>query len=104
MASGVETDGHATDGTCLAVSDPFGMDRAQSVADNGQGLMGRQIGPMAGAGVVRMSMGDQRLVHRAPRIDVKSAIGAIDAFVGKAEDGRCHDAKIARMGQQERCG
>ena len=47
--------------------------------------MGGKILAMAQAGMVGMAMGDQRAVNRAPRINIKIPLRAVDATIRKDE-------------------
>ena len=66
------------------------VEPAKSVAvahgHDAQGLPRRHDGAVARAGVIRMAMGDQRPLHRADRIDVEVAEGAIEPLRGLGED------------------
>jgi len=51
----------------------------------GRGCMGRQVAGHAWPRVIRMAVRDQRAIHRAPRIDVEIASGAINTAVGECQ-------------------
>ena len=102
MARGVKTDRHAAYCAGFAIGDAPGLKDAQPVADDGQGLMGGKIGTMAGPCVIGMAMCDQRPFDGPPRVDVEVAVWALDATVGKGEDGRAHFTQIAGARDEER--
>ncbi len=69
-------DGLGAPGEIIAIAQPHDVER----------LLRGQDGAMAGAGMVRMAMGDECLVHRPRRVDVELAALAAHAGRGGQED------------------
>ena len=99
MARRVEGDRGPADLPPLAIGDALDGDLAQAVAHHWQGRVGGKVTAHAVAGMVGMTMGDQRPVNGAPRVDVKVTCRAIDAVFGEGKDGfTCHPKQSRRRG------
>ena len=96
MACRVEGHCRRPDLARRAVGNALSRDRAKAFADHRQRLIGGQIGAHPRSGVVTVAMGDQCARNRAPGIDVEIPSGAVDAVIGKGEDGIGHSQRVAR--------
>ena len=86
VAGGVVRDRDAADVAALAVAD--GLERdvvAETVADDGGGGPGREIGAHAGPSVVGVAMGHEGAIDRAPGVDEEAAGVAVDAAIGECQ-------------------
>ena len=64
------------------------------MAHHGCGQIRRQITCVTRPRVIGVTMGDQRAIDGSPRVNVKIACGAIDAFVGECQNRIARHAPI----------
>src|SRR5690606_34756268 len=83
MPGQMKGDGHAADGTGLAQAGFLGgAGETAAIADRHdvQRLAGGEHGAVAGTGVVRVTVGDERARHRPDRVDVEVPLGTPEPF------------------------
>ena len=86
MAGGVEAEGDAVVIEGFAVGQGLQVDiGAQTAAQDAGAGGGAEVVTVAGAGVIAMTVGDDRPLHRPPGVDVEVAGWAVEAF-GAGDD------------------
>jgi hypothetical protein len=63
---------------------------AKALPQHTAALVVAQVMGAAPAGMVAMGMGNDGTLHRAPWIDVEIAIGAVEAFISKMNEGHAN--------------
>ena len=81
MARGMKRYLRPADPAFFAIADAFEGYVTQSMPHDRQRVVRGEIATHAVARMVRMAMGDERPVHREPRVDEKITGRAIDALV-----------------------
>ncbi len=88
MSGRMQCDPHAIDKDRFAPLHTLIISRSQTqfkLAGTGQAMT--EIMIAACTRMIAMGMGDDRLVHRPPGIDIKIALCAIKTFIGKCNEG-----------------
>lgn len=96
MACGVKRHCCPANAPLLTIGDAVGFNLSQTVANNGQGIVGGQIAAHPPACVIRVAVRDQRAIYLPPRINIEISGRAVDAFWGKCKYGLMGHAPLSR--------
>mmetsp|Transcript_23891 Transcript_23891/g.43387 ORF Transcript_23891/g.43387 Transcript_23891/m.43387 type:complete len:319 (-) Transcript_23891:459-1415(-) len=96
MARRVKGHKRLTDLARLAIADRVQRNVAQPVPHDRSCNIRGEVSAHAGPRMIGVSVGDQRAIHRSPRVDIEITCGAIDASGGKGQ--RAHERKPSMWG------